>query len=361
MGQLFTGFLHGKFPVDQLVEHGINIVGPPVLVIQVVSVLPHINGEQWLDAHCLGDACIGSLDHLEQVAVENKPGPAAPESSERGGFELIFEFRKIAEGSFDSELSGYFTLSEPALNISGSAYEDKNSNGKIDSGEALAGWTIQLVKPDNSQVSVLTKDDGSYRFEQLKAGSYTVSESLLPGWTKTAPKEGSYTVDLKDSDIKGLDFANNKPTLYTISGMKFNDLNGNGVFDGEPGMEGWTIQLSKDGSPVNTTTTGKDGSYRFAGLAPGSYSVAEVEQSGWTRTAPKEGSYSLDLKDSDVAGKDFGNHGSFSISGTSFVDTNGNGVKDSDETGQADRSLQLSLNGNGSTVLFIQTSTIRIQ
>ena len=48
--------------------------------------------------------------------------------------------------------------------------------------------------------------------------------------------------------------------------MKYNDLNGNGAFDGEPGMEGWTIQLSKDGNAVNTTTTGKDGSYRFAEL-----------------------------------------------------------------------------------------------
>ena len=247
--------------------------------------------------------------------------------------------------SFDSELSGYFTLSESAFNISGSAYDDKNSNGKMDNGEALVGWTIQLAKPDNSQVSVLTKDDGSYRFEQLKAGSYTVSEALPSGWKAINPESGSHTVDLKDSDATGLDFAN-KLTLYTISGMKYNDLNGNGVFDGEPGMEGWTIQLSKDGSTVNTTTTGKDGSYRFVSLAPGSYSVAEVDQSGWTRTAPKDGSYSVDLKDSDVAGKDFANHGSFSISGTSFVDTNGNGVKDSDETGQAGRSLQLSQNGN---------------
>ena len=247
--------------------------------------------------------------------------------------------------SFDSELSGYFTLSESTFNISGSAYEDKNSNDKIDSGEALAGWTIQLAKPDNSQVSVLTKDDGSYRFEQLKAGSYTVSEALPSGWNAINPESGSHTVDLTDSDATGLDFAN-KLTVYAISGMKYNDLNGNGAFDGEPGMEGWTIQLSKDGNAVNTTTTGKDGSYRFAGLAPGSYSVAEVEQSGWTRTAPKEGSYSVDLVDSDVAGKDFGNHGSFAISGTSFVDANGNGAKDGNETGQADRSIQLTQNGN---------------
>ena len=128
--------------------------------------------------------------------------------------------------------------------------------------------------------------------------------------------------------------------------MKYNDLNGNGAFDGEPGMGGWTVQLSRDGSVVNTTTTGQDGTYKFADLTPGSYKVAEVEQSGWTRTAPQEGSYTVDLMNSDATGKDFGNHGSFVISGTSFLDSNGNGVRDDGETGQADRSIQLSQNGN---------------
>jgi hypothetical protein len=36
MGQLFTGVLQGKFPVDQLVEHGIGIVDTPILIIQVI-------------------------------------------------------------------------------------------------------------------------------------------------------------------------------------------------------------------------------------------------------------------------------------------------------------------------------------
>ena len=32
--------------------------------------------------------------------------------------------------------------------------------------------------------------------------------------------------------------------LSTISGQKFNDLNGNGARDpGEPGLDGWTVQL----------------------------------------------------------------------------------------------------------------------
>src|SRR5450830_716339 len=37
------GVLQSKLPVDQLVEHGINIVGTTILIIQVVSRLPHVN------------------------------------------------------------------------------------------------------------------------------------------------------------------------------------------------------------------------------------------------------------------------------------------------------------------------------
>jgi len=257
----------------------------------------------------------------------------------------IRDGKHAGEDSFDAEQSAYFSLIEPVHNISGSAFNDKNGNGQLDGGEALAGWTIKLVKPDNSEVSTMTKDDGSYRFEQLSPGSYTVSEALPSGWNAINPESGSYTVDLKDADVTGKDFAN-RLTSYSIFGMKFNDLNGNGANDGEPGMQGWTIQLSKDGSIVSTTTTGQDGSYKFESLEPGSYTVAEVEQSGWTRTAPKEGSYLVELKDSDVSGKDFGNHGSWSISGTVFKDLNGDGARGTDEIGLAGWNVQLAKEGS---------------
>ena len=42
----------------------------------------------------------------------------------------------------------------------------------------------------------------------------------------------------------------------TISGQKFNDLNGNGSQDsGEPGLAGWTIQLSSGGTLIGSTVT----------------------------------------------------------------------------------------------------------
>jgi hypothetical protein len=103
---------------------------------------------------------------------------------------------------------------------------------------------------------------------------------------------------------------------------------------------------------INTTTTALDGSYSFNGLTPGSYTVAEVEQAGWTRTAPAEGSYTVELTDADVTGRDFGNHGVSSISGAKFFDTNGNGARADDGLSGLDnrrRARQFAKPGGGPT------------
>jgi protocatechuate 3,4-dioxygenase beta subunit len=256
--------------------------------------------------------------------------------------------KHATEDGFDSELSAFITISEPARNISGRAYEDKNSNSLLDSGEALSGWTIRLTGPDG-EVSALTAEDGSYRFENLKAGSYTVTEILPSGWKAINPESGSYGVDLSEGDAAEKNFVN-KMTSYSISGMKYNDLNSNGVNDGEPGMDNWKITLSgtteSNEAVQKESTTAKDGSYRFDALLPGTYTITEAEQSGWIRTAPLEGSYSVVLVDADVTGKDFGNHGSWSISGASFNDLNGNGVRDGDDAALGNWNIQIAKDGS---------------
>jgi len=73
-----AGVVQGKFPVDQLVEHGVNIVGTAILIIQVISMLPHVNGKQWLHACCQRDIGIGGLYYLELIAIKNKPSPTTP-------------------------------------------------------------------------------------------------------------------------------------------------------------------------------------------------------------------------------------------------------------------------------------------
>jgi uncharacterized repeat protein (TIGR01451 family) len=73
----------------------------------------------------------------------------------------------------------------------------------------------------------------------------------------------------------------------TIRGQKFNDLNGNHLRDtGEPGLAAWTIKATDSSSNTQTTTTDSAGNYSFTVPAPGTYTISEVPQTGWTQTAP---------------------------------------------------------------------------
>ena len=93
----------------------------------------------------------------------------------------------------------------------------------------------------------------------------------------------------------------------TLRGVKFSDLNGNGIKDpGEPGLAGWKINLS--GTASGSAVTDSMGNYSFSGLAPGTYCVDEVAQPGWTKTKPAA-NYCIALGSGQVIDTlDFGNH-----------------------------------------------------
>ena len=99
---------------------------------------------------------------------------------------------------------------------------------------------------------------------------------------------GTQTVTLVSGEAgpTNIDFGNFQSTGF--SGLVFEDSNGNGVRDeGEPGLEGWTVNLKSGDTIIATTTTGPDGAYEFTGIVPGSYTVEEVMQSGWTQSYPQ--------------------------------------------------------------------------
>ena len=81
--------------------------------------------------------------------------------------------------------------------------------------------------------------------------------------------------------------------LIEVTGVKFNDLNSNGVRDpGEPGLPGWTIYIDLDNDAVPgvndpAVVTGAAGDYDIvANIPTGTYRVREVPQAGWTQTSP---------------------------------------------------------------------------
>jgi hypothetical protein len=140
----------------------------------------------------------------------------------------------------------------------------------------------------------------------------------------------------------------------TISGVKYEDINGNGVRDpGEPGLAGWTIDLSFNGTVVDTTTTGADGGYLFSldaerlPIAAGTYTVAERAQPGWVQSqAPLPVPVGYGAGATPFAGRNFGNYRPATIQGRKFDD---HGV---DGSGSGDPGLPgwaIDLNGGSTT------------
>src|SRR5262249_44586266 len=71
-----------------------------------------------------------------------------------------------------------------------------------------------------------------------------------------------------------------------LSGLVFDDANNNGTQDGtEVGLAGVTVTLTGKATAnhnvTQTQTTAADGSYNFAGLADGTYSVVASDPTGY--------------------------------------------------------------------------------
>jgi uncharacterized protein (DUF2141 family) len=199
--------------------------------------------------------------------------------------------------------------------IRGTKYADKDGDGTLKDGDhhRLAGVTIYLDTNNNGvlnpgEPSTVTNKFGEYRFLNLPAGTYYVREISQAGWKQTYPASGSYTAALAAGKVsKNNDFGNFK--FGTISGMKFNDLNGNGRKSAnELGLAGWTIQLTKLHSTFTTSTvTDANGHYTFANLSAGTYQLREVQQTGWIETSGNPSNVTV-ISGTNSQNDNFGNH-----------------------------------------------------
>jgi hypothetical protein len=136
----------------------------------------------------------------------------------------------------------------------------------------------------------------------------------------------------------------------TISGVKYEDLNANGVRDsGEPGIPGWKIELLYEGHHVATTTTGSGGAYAFhlnadtLAIGGGTYTLREESRSGWHQEeAPGKVVVPYGAGGKVYGGNDFGNWRPATISGAKFDDSNVDGEWGEGESGVAAWGIELS-------------------
>ena len=89
--------LADEVPVNDLEERR-HVLRPPVLIFQIVGVLPNIHPKQGLLVPADRRVLIGRrLDAQLLVRIEDHPGPAAPELAQSGLRQLLLENGKTAK------------------------------------------------------------------------------------------------------------------------------------------------------------------------------------------------------------------------------------------------------------------------
>lgn len=180
-----------------------------------------------------------------------------------------------------------------ASEIQGTKFNDSNGNGIRDSGESgVPNIELQLIRvfaPGDERFVGFNATDanGDYSFPNISAGFYKVVETGLSGISQTFPASGAPNyVTLGVGEVKtGVDFGNQHVPPGTITGIKFNDTNSNGIQDsGEGGIAGISIILYPSGF---SATTDQNGNYIFTNVPVGSYTLFEEITPGFILTTPK--------------------------------------------------------------------------
>ena len=265
----------------------------------------------------------------------------------------------------------------PDYFITGTIYRDGNRSGALDTDEKLyEGVTVQLRDKDGNVVATTTTDaDGTYSFDKLPAGTYSVTvvqDGPIASLEQTGDPDAT-----KDNASEPITLNNDNPSKTdvnfgyiadnSLSGTVYRDDSRNEKQDGtEPGYSGVTVQLlDKDGKVIATTTTDKDGKYSFEHLPDGTYSVkvvkdgvlADADQTGDPDTTLDNASkpITLDEKNPTKSDVDFGYVPNNTITGTVYRDDNRDKTINGDEPGLERVSVQL-LDDNGTLLQTLDTA-----
>ncbi|WP_419613577.1 SdrD B-like domain-containing protein [Thiolapillus sp.] len=248
--------------------------------------------------------------------------------------------------------------------VTGHLFIDTNGNGNQDAGEPnLPNVDVVITDSTGATQTVSTDASGNYS-ATVPAGSTTVNvDETDPDFpanhTQTAGADPT-TVTVPAGSTADAGNDGYQPDMGSISGQVRLDTDADGDFaDSDSGLGGVIVVLrDSTGTIVATTTTAADGSYSFNGLAPGNYSIEESDPAGHSSTADTDGANDNAVAvtlapGGDSSGNDFLDTALGSIGNYVWHDDDGNGVRDTEESGIAGVTVEL-LDGSGAVV---QTTT----
>ena len=228
----------------------------------------------------------------------------------------IFSGDKIQNKNF-----GNFELGK----IIGTVWNDKNGNSirdEFDNG--IENWKVYLLN-SNSEVidSVLTSSTGDYEIDGIVTGTYTIKEKIQSHWRQTFPENLTHSISIESGTIiSNINFGNVK--LSSISGIKFNDINVNSIFDeDEFGIENWKIFISQNEITIDSTFTDVNGNYVFENLDLGTYTISMEAKDEWIQTFPENSFYEITIDfGKDSSNNNFGSYHLSTIIVHKFLDVN---------------------------------------
>lgn len=286
---------------------------------------------------------------------------------------IEFNFGEIEPSS----LSGHVCVAMPGFDCFSS---EPNSQSP------LPDVKIDLVNASGSVVATtFTVADGSYYFDRLPAGVYSIVETqpadLLDGLSRTGVINGiaigsaSSGTRIEQISLGGgqqgthYDFCELLPA--SIAGNVYEDSNGDRIRDpDEVSLEGVLIEiLDEQGQVLATTRTDPAGEYKFDNLLPGVYTIREQQPAGYLQGGQKAGSSGGNATLNDIISAialgsgaqatdyDFCEQRVASLEGIVFADLNEDCIFDSDESPISDVRIEL-LDEQGNVIDSAQTDEL---
>ena len=193
------------------------------------------------------------------------------------------------------EITGVNAGMLPSATVSGSFFHDANDNGLWDKQElGMMDAKVRLVSEDGEfHLEQSPKMDGTYFFDGVMPGKYTLSYVLPRHWEMAQVMKDGNTVEHagletslepfkvtmgKDVEMK----LAGAVTLGSFEGFVFGDSNANGLMDeGEALLADAVIKAKGESGSETEATSAQDGSFSIAGLRPDAYTLSVTLPEGY--------------------------------------------------------------------------------